>query len=93
MTKNEIIKSVSAETGVSRKEVRTVFNAILSQIESGLCNKERVIISGFGVFEVTMRTVSDFSGGEVSNRKRVMTPVFRAGKGLKDSVGGENGKD
>lgn len=90
MNKNELIRRVSDETGFTRKDVRTVFNAIFSNIAAELCDNGKVLITGFGTFETVIRTVSDF-GRKSADKKQVVLPVFKAGKNLKESIGGANG--
>lgn len=91
MNKNELIKRVSDETGLTRKDVRIVFNSIFENIEAELCSNGKVLITGFGTFETVVRTISDF-GMKVADKRQVILPVFRPGKNLKESIGGANGK-
>lgn len=90
MTKKELIRVVSDETGITRKDVRAVFNSILTHIEEELRNKRRVLITGFGTFEVVERAVSSFGDGKSYH---IITPLFKAGKTLKESIGGKYGSE
>lgn len=91
MNKNELIKRVSDETGLTRKDVRMVFNSIFENIESELLSNGKVLITGFGTFETAVRQISDF-GMKVAEKRKVTLPVFRPGKNLRESIGGINGK-
>lgn len=94
MNKNELIKRVSDETGFTRKEVRKVFNSIFENIERELCGNGKVLITGFGTFETITRAIPDFGTktADKAGKKQTIIPVFRAGKNLKESIGGANGK-
>ena len=52
MTKVELIASVAAEAGMSKKDAEKAVNAALAAITEELKNGGKVSLVGFGTFEV-----------------------------------------
>ncbi|MBQ4393084.1 MAG: integration host factor subunit beta [Prevotella sp.] len=56
MTKAEIVKSISTQTGIGSKEVLAVVESFMEEIRMSLANnKENVYLRGFGSFIVKHR--------------------------------------
>ncbi len=55
MTKVELIASVAAEAGMSKKDAEKAVNAALAAITEELKNGGKVSLVGFGTFEVRER--------------------------------------
>ncbi|QJA06692.1 HU family DNA-binding protein [Thermosulfurimonas marina] len=76
----------------SRAEVRTLLATFLEILSEGLLQKKKVLLTGFGRFEVTQagpRRAYDFRTGrplEVPARARI---VFRASPRLKKALSGK----
>ena len=89
MTKVELIASVAAEAGMSKKDAEKAVNAALAAITEELKNGGKVSLVGFGTFEVRERRERQ---GRNPQTKEPMTiaasklPAFKAGKALKDAV-------
>ena len=89
MTKVELIASVAAEAGMSKKDAEKAVNAALAAITEELKNGGKVSLVGFGTFEVRERPEPQ---GRNPQTKEPMTiaasklPAFKAGKALKDAV-------
>ena len=89
MTKVELIASVAAEAGMSKKDAEKAVNAALAAITEELKNGGKVSLVGFGTFEVRERPERR---GRNPQTKEPMTiaasklPAFKAGKALKDAV-------
>ena len=89
MTKVELIASVAAEAGMSKKDAEKAVNAALAAITEELKNGGKVSLVGFGTFEVRERPERQ---GRNPQTKEPMTmllpscPAFKAGKALKDAV-------
>ena len=87
MTKVELIASVAAEAGMSKKDAEKAVNAALAAITEE--NGGKVSLVGFGTFEVRERPERQ---GRNPQTKEPMTiaasklPAFKAGKALKDAV-------
>ena len=89
MNKTDLISSVAAKTGLSKKASESAINAVVSSIEESLQSGEKVVLVGFGTFEVRER--AERKGRNPQTREEIVipaskAPVFKAGKGLKDKV-------
>ncbi|HHX30253.1 MAG TPA: HU family DNA-binding protein [Clostridiaceae bacterium] len=91
MNKTDLINAVAAETQLSKKDsekaVSAVFEAITQELEKG----EKVVLVGFGTFEVRHRAAR--KGRNPSTKEEILipaskAPAFKAGKGLKTRVNG-----
>ena len=82
MTKVELIASVAAEAGMSKKDAEKAVNAALAAITEELKNGGKVSLVGFGTFEVRERPERQ---GRNPQTKEPMTiaasklPAFKAG--------------
>ena len=89
MNKSEIVAMVADQVNLTRKDAEMAIDAFLDAICEGLANGEKVVISGFGTFEVRNRVAR--SGRNPRTGEEIVipgqkTPAFKAGKGLKDAV-------
>ena len=89
MNKTELIEAVSAKAEITKAEAAKVVAATLDSITEGLVAEGKVVLVGFGTFEV--RTRSAHAGrnprtGETIKIAASRTPAFKAGKALKDKV-------
>ena len=55
MQKIEYIAEVAERTGISKKEARRIVDAMLDVISERLQAGEKVVLTGFGTFEVRER--------------------------------------
>ena len=89
MNKNEFIDAISTKTGLTKKDTKTVVDAVLETITETLAKGESVAFVGFGSFNVKDRAarMSTIPGStrviEVPAKKAVS---FKAGKDLKKSA-------
>ena len=89
MNKAALTESLAAEAGIPKVRAAQYINIITRTISDALVRGEKVTISDFGTFTVSQRRA--FSGHnpksgvaiEVPSRR---IPVFRAGKGMKESL-------
>jgi len=89
LNKTELVASVAEKAGMTKKDAEKVINAVFSSIEEALANEDKVQIIGFGTFEV--KTREERKGRNPQTGKEITipaskSPVFKAGKGLKDVV-------
>jgi len=89
MQKTDFIARVAEQTGVSKKITRQVIEAALDLISSRLADGEKVVLTGFGTFE--MRTRRERRGVNPQTRQPMTiaaskTPGFSASNNLKDAV-------
>lgn len=89
MNKKELISAVRNKTGEKRYQVEASVNAALDIITSTITSGGIVTISGFGSFSVKERAARigyNPAAGEKIDIPETRTPVFKAGKGLRDAV-------
>lgn len=90
MNKTELIAVVANRAGVTQKVAEEVLGAFTDTIAETLGRREeKVVVTGFGTFEVrhrVQRTGKNPRTGEVITVPAQKTPAFRAGKLLKDAV-------
>ena len=89
MTKVELIASVAAEAGMSKKDAEKAVNAALAAITEELKNGGKVSLVGFGTFEVRERP--ERQGRNPRTGATLTIPAckmvkFRPGKMLKDAL-------
>ena len=77
MTKTQLIDHVAKETGLSKKDVGTVCDALFGRVAESLAAGEGIQISGFGAFSAKERPA-----------RTSRSVVFTAGKSLKEQVNG-----
>lgn len=82
MTKKEMTRIISDETGLTRKDVRTIMESLFDHISAEMGNGGKFIMQGFGTFEAITRIVHYRING-VYYEKRTVIPTFRAGEELK----------
>jgi len=89
VNKNDLIKSIAAKSGLNQKNSEAALNAFISSVEEALQKGDKVVLVGFGTFEVKKR--AERKGRNPQTREEIVipasnAPVFKAGKGLKDKV-------
>lgn len=93
MNKSELINRVTEQTGVSKRDVTKVVDALFNAEEGAICNALReggnVSITGFGSFGVSERAARKGRNprtGEEIDIAASRSPNFKAGKGFRDSL-------
>ncbi len=89
MNKAELISSIAAKSGLNKKNSEAALNAIIASVEESLAKGDKVVLVGFGTFEVRERAAR--KGRNPQTKKEIMipaskAPAFKASKGLKDAV-------
>jgi DNA-binding protein HU-beta len=89
MQKTDFIARVAEESGVSKKTARQVIETALDVIANSLAREEKVVLSGFGTFE--MRQRRERRGVNPQTRQAMTIPAskspgFSASNNLKDTV-------
>jgi len=92
MHKNEFIKQLARETSLPQKQVNQVVKSMIELIGHSLQNGDKVVLTGFGTFEV--RTRSERKGVNPQTKERIVipkthTPGFTASNTLKNIVLGK----
>ena len=91
MTKNELIEAVAQSAELNKKQADAAVNAVIDTITDSLEKDEKVVLVGFGTFEVRERKAR--TGRNPATKEEIQipaskAPVFKAGKGLKTRVNG-----
>lgn len=89
MKKAELVASVAAKTGMTKKDSEKAVTAFVESVKEELAQKGKVQIMGFGTFETRERKAR--VGVNMQTKEPMDIPastaaVFRAGKSLKDIV-------
>ena len=89
MNKSQLIDKIAKDAGLSKKDAEAALKATLGAIEGALVKNDKVVLVGFGTFEVQKRparTGRNPRTGKSMKIKASKAPKFKAGKALKDSV-------
>jgi len=89
MKKQEFIKAVATKAGLSQDAAAKALNSIIDIVTAELKKGGEVNITGFGAFKVSKRAARN--GVNPRTRQKITipamkSPVFRAGKTLKEKV-------
>jgi DNA-binding protein HU-beta len=89
MNKTELIALLANQAGVTQKVAEEVLKALTDAVATELKKGEKVVVTGFGTFEVRHRVARKGKNprtGEPITVPAQKTPAFRAGKLLKAAV-------
>jgi Bacterial nucleoid DNA-binding protein len=89
MNKTDLINSIATKSGLNKKNSEAALNAVIASVEETLKSGDKVVLVGFGTFEVRKRAAR--KGRNPQTKKEITipaskAPVFKAGKVLKDKV-------
>ena len=87
MHKNDLIKKVADDTGVSNRDAESVVNAVFKSIGDTIAGGEKVVVTGFGTFERKTRKARKGrhpSTGAVIDIPQKFAASFSPGKLLKE---------
>ena len=93
MTKAELVTMVAEKADITKKEAEKAISAVVDSITETLAKGEKIQLVGFGTFEVrerAARTGRNPSTKEIIHIPASKSPVFKAGKALKDAVNPKN---
>ena len=89
MNKAELVALVSDRVDLTKKATEDVIDMLFDTISETLASGEKVVISGFGTFEIRTRVartgLNPRTGEEISIPQQ-KTPAFKTGKVLKNMV-------
>lgn len=89
MNKSELVSAIAKEADVTKEVAQRVLDATITSITSSLKGGNQVSLVGFGSFKVNNRQARQGRNpktGEPMTIAASKSPVFKAGKGLKDAV-------
>ena len=89
MTKEEMIATMAAESGITKKQATQALETFMMHVTGQLKKGKKVSFSGFGTFSVSKRkarTGRNPQTGAAIQIPASKVPVFRAGKRLKEAI-------
>ena len=89
MNKMELISAIAEKAELSKKDAEKALTAVVESISEALQTGDKVQLIGFGSFEVKNREARIGRNPKTKEEIRIpasKTPVFKAGKALKDAV-------
>ena len=89
MNKNEFIRAIANNAGITLKEASTAYDAFIQAVTDGLKNGEKIQLSGFGTFEVKNKPARERINpltGEKIHVEATKAPNFTFGKAYKDGI-------
>lgn len=89
MNRAELVTAIAGKSGLQKKDAERAVGALFEVIEETLARGDKVVISGFGSFEVrarAARTGRNPQTGQEIHIAETKVPVFRAGKTLREAV-------
>lgn len=89
MNKSDLVQLMTEKSGLSKKDSESALNAVLSTIEETLVLGEKVVLVGFGTFEVKSRAARKGRNPKTKEAIDIAAckiPAFKVGKDLKDKV-------
>ena len=93
MTKSQLIETVAARGGLTRKRAEQLVNTIFDSMEDALVRGDRIEIRGFGSFKTRHYPAytgrNPKTGAPIDVSEKVL-PVFKVGKELRDRVQGDD---
>jgi len=87
MNKASMIAKIAEKSALNKKQAEAALNAFVDTVVEALKEGDKVQLMGFGTFELkerAARTGRKPSTGETIEIPAKKSPVFKAGKGLKD---------
>ena len=76
MNKTDLIDAVAKKTKLSKKDSELAINAVLNTISDTLAEGEKVVLVGFGTFEVRQRAAR--KGRNPSTKEEIHIPASKA---------------
>ena len=89
MNKQELIKKIAADAGLTQKQAAAALEATVKSIEDTVADGGKVSLIGFGTFESKERKARTSRNPRTVEAVKVaasVVPAFKAGKEFKDKV-------
>lgn len=93
MTKADLVRAVSAETGIIRKDVSLAVDAFLDAVKDAMKDGKHIEIRGFGTFKLKVRKARIGRNPKTEEKVQVpsrVVPTFKFSRAFKDEVDGSN---
>ena len=95
MNKQELVEKVSSKAEITKAEAAKAVNAALESITEGLVADGKVVLVGFGSFEVRARSAREGRNPRTGDKIKIAAtkvPAFKPGKDMKEAVNVKKGK-
>ncbi|MBR5345653.1 MAG: HU family DNA-binding protein [Clostridia bacterium] len=95
MNKVELVEKVASKAEITKVEASKVVNAALESITEGLAADGKVVLIGFGTFEVRTRSAREGRNPRTGEKIKIAAtkvPAFKPGKDMKAAVAAKKGK-
>lgn len=89
MNKTDLINNIATKSGLTKKDVESVLNGFLGEVQDALSSGDKVQLIGFGTFETRKRagrTGRNPQSGAAITIPESKVPAFKAGNKLKEAV-------
>ena len=89
MNKAQLVEAVSDKTGITKKKVGNVMDAVIKTITGALSQGEKITLVGFGTFQVRQREARKGINPQTGQTMQIpakKVPKFRPGKELREAV-------
>ena len=89
MNKSELVARIADLADLSKRDAEKALNSTVLAVQEALVKGEKVVLTGFGTFEVKKRKARvghDPRTGEKIHIPELKAPTFKAGKVLKEKV-------
>ncbi len=89
MKKSELVAQLADQNDLTKRQAEKVIDDFLDLIKDELAKGEKVVLSGFGTFEVRTRVARSGRNPRTGEEIKVpaqKTPAFKVGKLLKDAI-------
>ena len=89
MSKQELVNYMADKTGLTKKDAEAALSSFVDGVKVALKKGDSVTLVGFGTFAVSKRGARQGRNpqtGATINIPARKVPVFKAGKGLKETV-------
>ncbi len=93
MTKADLVKTISQETGIIRKDVAIVVDTFLDAVKDSMKEGHHIEIRGFGTFKLKIRKPRIGRNPKTADKVPVperVVPTFKFSRAFKDDVADAN---
>lgn len=95
MNKEQLVESIAKRSKLTKKNVQACLDGFIGSVTQALSKGEKLTLVGFGTFQVRerkSRTGRNPRTGAKLHIPAKKSPVFSAGKSLKEAVAGKKSK-
>ena len=93
MTKADLVRVISAETGIIRKDVALAVDAFLDSVKDSMKDGKHIEIRGFGTFKLKQRKSRICRNPKTDEKVEVparIVPTFKFSRAFKEEVNEAN---